>query len=296
MTGCATCVDSTGNVFVVTGNGNYTQTAGTFRLAGGTVTSSTALNFTGGLVDARGTINAAITHSPNLQPALSGNGLVVNGAVSLLNASKLTFQLGGLSQGRQYGFLNVNGTVALNGNLVVSFVNSFQAGTNDNFTVLSSTAPLIGSFVNVPSGSRVGTTDGSGTFLVTYSGNTIVLSNFQVSGARPSAPAQDAIPAMPTLAARSSDESQSIHTPGRVGRTRMGTPHAGIALQYTDQLRTLMENIPATRAGTGGSVVVVHPQPGKPVISKGAKPLPAAAVKTPDHRLLPGKLGPTREN
>ena len=149
-----------------------------FRLAGGTVTSSTALNFNGGLIDARGTINSAITNGANLQPALGGTGLSVTGAVSLLTTSNLTFQLGGLTQGNQYGFLNVNGSVALNGNLVVSFVNSFQAENKDNFTVLSSTA-LSGAFTNVASGTRLATTDNSGTFLVTYNGTTVVLSDFQ---------------------------------------------------------------------------------------------------------------------
>ena len=109
----------------------------------------------------------------------------MTGAVSLLATSKLTFQLGGLTQGNQYGFLNVNGSVALNGNLVVSFVNSFQATSKDNFTVLSSTA-LSGAFTNVASGTRLATTDGSGTFLVTYNGNTVVLSDFE-SG-KPAAP------------------------------------------------------------------------------------------------------------
>jgi hypothetical protein len=114
----------------------------------------------------------------------------VTGAVSLLSTSKLTFQLGGLTQGNQYGFLNANGTVALNGDLVVSFVNSFQADSKDNFTVLSATA-LSGAFTNVASGTRLATTDGSGTFLVTYNGTTIVLSDFE-SGT-PAAPSSKTV-------------------------------------------------------------------------------------------------------
>ena len=171
-------VDVGADSLTVTGGGTYTQSAGTFRLAGGTVTSATALVFNGGLIDARGTINSAITNGANLQPALGGSGLNVTGAVTLLASSKLTFQLGGLVQGNQYGFLNVNGTVALNGNLVVSFVNAFQANNNDNFTVLSSTT-LSGAFTNVASGSRLPATDNSGTFLVTYNGTTVILSDFQ---------------------------------------------------------------------------------------------------------------------
>ena len=180
-------VDVGSDTLSISGSGSYAQTAGTFRLAGGTVTSSTALNFNGGLIDARGSINSAITNGGNLQPALGGTGLSVTGAVTLLSTSKLTFQLGGLTQGNQYGFLNANGSVALNGNLVVSFVNSFKAGNEDNFTVLSATA-LSGSFTNVASGTRLATTDSSGTFLVTYDGTTVTLSNFQPIGEAPSSP------------------------------------------------------------------------------------------------------------
>ena len=66
-------VDVGSDTLTISGSGSYTQTAGTFRLAGGTVTSSTALNFNGGLIDARGSINSAISNGGNLQPALGGN-------------------------------------------------------------------------------------------------------------------------------------------------------------------------------------------------------------------------------
>ena len=102
-----------------------------------------------------GNINAAISNNAMLRPGLGGSGLAVAGNVSLLSASNLVFQLGGLAQGSQYGFLNVNGSVALGGNLVVSFVNAFVAANNNSFTVLSSTAPLTGAFANVASGGRL---------------------------------------------------------------------------------------------------------------------------------------------
>ena len=70
-------VDVGGDTLLVTGS--YTQSAGTFRLAGGSVTSTAVMDFEGGLVDAWGTINATIINSANLQPALGGTGLTVNG-------------------------------------------------------------------------------------------------------------------------------------------------------------------------------------------------------------------------
>ena len=175
-------VDVGGDSLSVTGS--YTQAAGIFRLAGGTVTSTTALEFEGGLLDAWGTINATITNNANLQPGLGGTGLVVTGNISLLSASRLTFQLGGLTQGNDYGFLNVNGSVALGGQLVLSFANGFQNSItgNDSFTVLTASFDFSGVFTNVASGTRLNTSDGFGSFLVTYSGNSLILSNFLPAG------------------------------------------------------------------------------------------------------------------
>jgi hypothetical protein len=48
----------------------------------------------------------------------------------------------------------------------------------DVFTILTSPFPLSGQFENVASGQRLATMDGFGSFLVTYDGNSVVLSNF----------------------------------------------------------------------------------------------------------------------
>ncbi len=59
--------------------GTYTQTAGTFQVAGGNVSSGTALNFQGGLLTGNGTIAAAIMNNAMMQPALAGTGLAITG-------------------------------------------------------------------------------------------------------------------------------------------------------------------------------------------------------------------------
>ncbi len=97
----------------------------------------------------------------------------------MLSGSQLTFQLGGLTQGSQYGFISVNGAVTLGGNLVLSFANGFQnsvTGAN-TFTLMTTTGTLTGAFANVVSGGTlvVGT---FGTFVVTYGGGTLTLSGF----------------------------------------------------------------------------------------------------------------------
>ncbi len=175
-------VDVGGSALSVTGS--YTQTAGTFRLTGGTVTSASALNFQGGTVDARGTITGAINSAAMLRPALGGAGLTVNGNVTLMTASALSFQLGGLTQGSRYSFLNVNGTVALSGTLVLSFANGFENSVtgSDTFTIASASGGLAGIFSNIASGGRLAA-GGLGSFQVDYVGNDIVLSNFLPPGA-----------------------------------------------------------------------------------------------------------------
>ncbi len=176
-------VDVGADTLLVTGS--YTQSAGTFRLAGGSVTSTPVMNFEGGLVDAWGTINAAITNSANLQPALGGTGLTVNGRLALLASSQLTFQLGGLTQGSEYGRLNVNGTLALGGQLVLTFANGFEnsVSNTDNFAVLNSfSVGLGGRFTNVAPGDRLDTSDGFGSFQVDYDATRVVLSNFIPNG------------------------------------------------------------------------------------------------------------------
>ena len=166
----------------------FTQTAGSLEVAGGTIGSGSALQIQGGLVNGFGNINAALTNNAMLRPDLGAGGLHVTGNVSLLGSSNLVFQLGGLAQGTQYGFLNVTGNVSLGGNLVVSFVNSFVAQNNNSFTVLSSTGPLSGTFANVTSGGRLTESGTGGSFLVNYSGNTIIFSDFQ-GGPVPALPA-----------------------------------------------------------------------------------------------------------
>jgi FecR protein len=164
----------------LTVGGSYTQTAGTFRMMGGSVVSATTLDFQGGMVDAHGSITGSLNNGGTLLPALGGAGLSISGNVTLLNSSHLSFQLGGLTQGTQYSFLNVNGSVALSGQLVLSFANGFQNSVTgaDSFTITSAAGGVSGAFGNVAPGTRLTTSDGFGSFLVTYGGNSIVLSDF----------------------------------------------------------------------------------------------------------------------
>jgi hypothetical protein len=145
-------------------SGAFTQigaTIGTTRLNGGTITSVQPLNLQFGTLTGSGTIN---------------------GNVNLLSGA-LTFQLGGTMAGigaNNYDSIGINGSVALGGNLQLTFKSGFEntVTASDKFTVLNSSSPFNGSFANVASGSRLDTTDGFGSFIVGYAGSTVSLTNF----------------------------------------------------------------------------------------------------------------------
>ncbi len=243
-------------------NGGFTQTAGTTQLAGANLNSISTLQMQGGLLTGFGNINAAISNSAMLRPGLGG-ALNVTGNVSLLSASNLVFQLGGLTQGTQYGFMNVTGNVSLGGQLLVSFVNGFQnsvTGSN-SFTVLSSTAALTGVFANIASGSRLETTDSAGSFLVTYSGTTLVLSSYVPGSVQPAVArtGQKVVMNSRTGAAnRAVIERDDTIEPGVVRQSsvnRAATKNAGrvVDVKNSTELLNMMEN--ASRAADGTLMV-----------------------------------------
>jgi hypothetical protein len=141
-------------------SGGFSQ-SGTTRLNGGTITSIQPLSFSGTLTGS-GTIHANVNLSVN---------------------SILAFQLGGTMAGsgfNNYDSLSINGSFALAGNLNLTFKNDFANSVtgSDNFALLTSGSGLTGSFSNVASGSRLDTTDGFGSFIVTYGSAGLSLSNF----------------------------------------------------------------------------------------------------------------------
>ncbi len=72
----------------------------------------------------------------------------------------------------------VTGSAVLGGALSVNVLPGFTPATNHTFTILTSTN-LTGAFTNVPFGSRVVSTDGLQTFVVSQSSNSVVLGQFQ---------------------------------------------------------------------------------------------------------------------
>ena len=111
----------------------------------------------------------------------------MNGSVSLLDSSELKFEIGGLLQGIQHDYVDVNGSVIADGSINLTFLNGFESLLTDlfTFTLLTADAPISGEFNSLASGNRIATSDGLGSFQVDYGpsspfgSNKIVLSQGQ---------------------------------------------------------------------------------------------------------------------
>lgn len=127
-----------------------------------------------------------------LAPGNSPGRIDVFGNVLFEATSLLEIELGGTGQGTGHDFLGVRqttldpagtGNLFLAGALQVLFLNGFENDPSlpiTSFTIATADQLLLGMFDNVASGSRLTTADGFGSFLVKYSGNSVVLSNFVV--------------------------------------------------------------------------------------------------------------------
>ncbi len=162
----------------------------------------------------------------------------------------------------------MQGSTSLKGQLLVSFVNGFQNSVtpSNTFTLLQTNNPVAGSFSNVISGGRLNTTDGTGSFMVNYTGNTIVLSNFGPVMAAPgfvtaSAPSAleptDGKMAASTIepaAPRSEVPLRNRLTPNEVVATRGEARATQVKVETSDQLQDLLDSA-AVSEGSGSATV-----------------------------------------
>ena len=121
----------------LTANPGYTQTAGTTRLEGGTLASTTLVDIQGGSLTGSGTVSGNLMNAGQVGPGASPGGISVTGNYTQTAAGQFTSELGGLTSGTQYDVLTVSGTASLNGNLTASLINSFQPVPGDLFDVLT---------------------------------------------------------------------------------------------------------------------------------------------------------------
>jgi hypothetical protein len=125
-----------GSTFTATGA--YTQTDGTTNLRGGTLAAS-LVDIRGSSLSGPGTINANVTNAGQVNVGGTGGTgtLTINGNYSQTPDGSLQINLGGLSQGFLYDWLNIRGRATLDGTLTVSLVNGFSPVEDDIFQTLS---------------------------------------------------------------------------------------------------------------------------------------------------------------
>lgn len=156
----------------------FTQSAGKTTLSGGTLTA-TSLQIDGGDFDGKGTINGATTFTGGFL-APSAGGLTFNSSLTLNSTTTVQIELNGASSTTGYGNLSAD-SLFIDGALQVRFGSGFQNTVlNSNvFTFLSATSTQLGTFSNAINGTRFVTSDGFGSFDVTYHSLSVSLSNFQ---------------------------------------------------------------------------------------------------------------------
>jgi hypothetical protein len=154
----------------------YLQNAGSLRLQNGTLACDRS-TITGGSLSGHGYVGGLVN---NGLIAPSGGSLnFSNSSLTLQADSALAYNLNGTMPGVSFGQIVNVSVAALGGELQVTLSEAFQSQIqpSDTFTLLTAQA-ISGQFANVGSGARLATADGSGSFIVTYTGNSLVLSNF----------------------------------------------------------------------------------------------------------------------
>ena len=133
-----------------------------------------------------GTYAGPLTNSAGvLAPGHSAGTTTVNGMYTQQAGGAMEIELGGVTQGVDFDFVNVVGTANLDGQLRLAVLDGYLPDPADMFTVLGA-GILSGEFANATPGSRVPTIDGKGSFLVDYGAtsefdpNQIVLSAFEL--------------------------------------------------------------------------------------------------------------------
>ena len=167
---------------------NADGTAEIFQISAGQINLAAATRFD----MTRATIFAdVVEHGTFATDTYSPGDATINGSLTLTDTAQWEVQIAGTTPGRGFTrhdqirhFAPAGGTgsVVLDGILKLSVIHDFHKTITpqDTFSILVSDRMLSGAFNNVASGGRLQTTDGHGSFLVTYAGqNSVVLSQFQ---------------------------------------------------------------------------------------------------------------------
>ena len=158
--------------FRVPAGSAYMQTAGA-TVNGGIFTADN-INISGGSFSGAGSIKGnLIVSNGTVVPGGTIDGNLTIGSNARLHSKIAQYSIDAWSQ--------ITGAVSLAGTLEIEMTGSVFPASTDIITLVQSTGPFTGTFSNAPNGTRITTTDGSGSFVVFYEANKVKLTAFQAS-------------------------------------------------------------------------------------------------------------------
>ena len=156
--------------------GTTTVSAGTLLVDGSQPASAVSV-LSGSTLGGSGTVGAITTTGSTISPGDSPGILNAQGNVTLDGTSTFTAELNGAAPGAGgYDQLNVTGAVNLGGSALVGSL-GFTPTTGEAFTIVASTAPIVGTFAGLAEGASV--TIGADSFRISYASNDVTLTQLQ---------------------------------------------------------------------------------------------------------------------
>ncbi|MGH9867979.1 MAG: MopE-related protein [Candidatus Polarisedimenticolia bacterium] len=156
----------------------YMQTAGTTRLAGGSIEAPLGIDIVAGRLEGNGTITGNVDNDGTAGPGLSPGSLLIPGNYTQSLSGVYEVEVGGLVPGSQHDRIGTL-TAALNGTLEVSLIDGFVPVSGDAFTIMTTSAARTGTFTTV-TGDPI---PGGPAWHVSYGATAVVLSAGPVSTA-----------------------------------------------------------------------------------------------------------------
>ncbi len=209
------------------------------------------------------TTSATLTNNGTLNLD-AGTTLHVGGGFSGDSGSTLAITLGGTqSSGAQSpGVLQVGGAATAGGTLTLTFAaGATLPGNGDMLTILSAGSPVQGSFGNAANGARLATTDGKGSFRVSYGGSTdtVTLSDFLLPGQADLTPTATLTAVVPSVSVGRGQEAEfqlSLSSPPS-SDVVVNFSIKGSAVNGTDYL--LLKDTKKIKAGHTSKPIKIQP-------------------------------------
>jgi autotransporter-associated beta strand protein len=146
--------------------------AGTLEVDGSQPSSAITVS-SGATLDGTGQ-TGAVTVDGTLSPGGTATGILHTGSINFVSGSSYQVRLNGAAQGSGYDATVANGSVNLGDtNLTASL--GFNSSVGDQFTILSSTGPITGTFHGLSNGQIFAI--GNAHFQITYTANSVVLTH-----------------------------------------------------------------------------------------------------------------------